>query len=107
VALIIHVVKTGRNQIWIWVLALLVAAGTIALHRGGDSSELFAAARRSAPRAGLRKPWIPARPAPLRGARRVSPATSRAASGYAEELVRHERYDEAIAQYREALYGIV
>src|SRR5438874_10426289 len=30
VALIIHVVKTGRNQIWIWVLALLSLPGAIA-----------------------------------------------------------------------------
>src|SRR2546429_651616 len=30
VALIIHVVKTGRNQIWIWVLALLSLPGALA-----------------------------------------------------------------------------
>src|SRR5262245_29545822 len=30
VALIIHVIKTGRNTIWIWVLALLSLAGAIA-----------------------------------------------------------------------------
>lgn len=28
--LIIHVIKTGRNQIWIWVLALLSYPGIIA-----------------------------------------------------------------------------
>ena len=28
--LIIHVIKTGRNQIWIWVLALLSYAGILA-----------------------------------------------------------------------------
>jgi hypothetical protein len=28
--LIVHVIKTGRNQIWIWVLALLSYAGVIA-----------------------------------------------------------------------------
>ena len=30
VILIIHVIKTGRNTIWIWVLALLSYAGIIA-----------------------------------------------------------------------------
>ena len=28
--LIVHCIKTGRNQIWIWVLALLSYAGVIA-----------------------------------------------------------------------------
>ena len=28
--LIVHCIKTGRNQIWIWVLALLSYAGIIA-----------------------------------------------------------------------------
>ena len=32
VALIIHVVKTGRNQIWIWVLALLVEHDAAPVH---------------------------------------------------------------------------
>jgi hypothetical protein len=30
VLLIIHCVKTGRNQLWIWVLALLSLPGAIA-----------------------------------------------------------------------------
>jgi hypothetical protein len=29
-ALIVHVIKTGRNQLWIWVLLLLPGAGPIA-----------------------------------------------------------------------------
>src|SRR5450631_2971557 len=29
-ALIIHVIKTGRNNLWIWAIALLPAAGSLA-----------------------------------------------------------------------------
>ena len=58
---IIHVIKTGRNQLWIWVLIIpgLAFAGIVSSRQR-----------------------------------------------YAEELVRHGRYDEAIGQYREALTGL-
>ena len=51
VALIIHVVKTGRNQIWIWVLALLSLPGAIAYIAVEILPELFRSrtAQRTAP----------------------------------------------------------
>jgi hypothetical protein len=106
VALIIHVVKTGRNQIWIWVLALLSLPGAIAYIAVEVLPELFRsrAAQRTA--RGLRKAMDPGRE--LRHYESETRVAGNVASRqrYAEELVRHQRYDEAIAQYREALTGL-
>ncbi len=106
VALIIHVVKTGRNQIWIWVLALLSLPGAIAYIAVEVLPELFRsrAAQRTA--RGLRKAMDPGRE--LRRYESETRVAGNVASRqrYAEELVRHQHYDEAIAQYREALTGL-
>ncbi|TLY85676.1 MAG: tetratricopeptide repeat protein [Gammaproteobacteria bacterium] len=106
VALIIHVVKTGRNQIWIWVLALLSLPGAIAYIAVQVLPELFRsrAAQRTA--RGLRKAMDPGRE--LRRYESETRVAGNVASRqrYAEELVRHQRHDEAMAQYREALTGL-
>jgi hypothetical protein len=105
-ALIIHVVKTGRNQIWIWVLALLSIPGAIAYIAVELIPELFRSrtAQRSA--RGFKKAIDPG--ANLRRFENEARVATNVASRqrYAEELVRHARYDEAIAQYREALTGL-
>ena len=106
VALIIHVVKTGRSQIWIWVLALLSLPGAIAYIAVEIVPELFRS--RTAQRAarGLRKAMDPARE--LRRYESEARVAGNVASRqrYAQELVHHQRYEEAIGQYREALSGL-
>jgi hypothetical protein len=77
VILIIHVIKTGRNQIWIWVLALLSLPGAIAYIAVELIPDLFR-----------------------------SRSAQRAARGFQEELSKQGRYDDAIAQFREALTGL-
>ena len=106
VALIIHVVKTGRNQIWIWVLALLSLPGAIAYIAVEILPELFRSRTAQRTARGLRKAMDPG--ADLRRYESEARVGSNVASRqrYAEELVRHERYDEAIGQYREALTGL-
>jgi len=106
VALIIHVVKTGRNQIWIWVLALLSLPGAIAYIAVEILPELFRSHTAQRTARGLRKAMDPG--ADLRRYESEARVASNVASRqrYAEELVRHERYDEAVAQYREALTGL-
>jgi len=105
-ALIVHVIKTGRNQLWIWVLLLLPGAGPIAY----VAVELLPGMLRSrtAQRTarGLKKAMDPG--AELRRAESEARVTSNVASRqrYAEELVRHGRYDDAIAQYNQALSGL-
>jgi hypothetical protein len=106
VALIIHVVKTGRNQIWIWVLALLSLPGAIAYIAVEILPELFRSRTAQRTARGLRKAMDPGRE--LRRYESEARVASNVASRqrYAEELVRHQRYDEAIGQYREALTGL-
>ena len=106
VALIIHVVKTGRNQIWIWVLALLSLPGAIAYIAVEILPELFRSRTAQRTARGLRKAMDPG--ADLRRYESEARVASNVASRqrYAQELVRHQRYDEAIGQYREALTGL-
>jgi hypothetical protein len=105
---IIHVIKTGRNQLWIWVLIIpgLAFAGILAYIVVEILPELFGsrAARRTA--RGFRKAIDPG--ADLRRYENEARVAGNVASRqrYAEELVRHGRYDDAIAQYREALSGL-
>ena len=106
VALIIHVVKTGRNQIWIWVLALLSLPGAIAYIAVEILPELFRSRTAQRTARGLRKALDPGRD--LRRYESEARVAGNVASRqrYAQELVRHQRYDEAIGQYREALTGL-
>jgi len=105
--LIIHVIRTGRNQLWIWVLLLApFGVGAIAYIAVEILPELIRSrtARRTA--RGLRKVMDPQ--ADLRRYESEARLTGNVASRqrYAEELVRHARYAEAIGQYREALSGL-
>ena len=106
VGLIIHVIKTGRNQIWIWVLALLSLPGAIAYIAVEVIPDLFRSRTAQRTTRGLRKAMDPARD--LRRYESEARIAGNVASRqrYAEELTRHQRYDDAIAQYREALSGL-
>ena len=107
-AFIIHVIKTGRNQLWIWVLIIpgVAFAGILAYVLVEILPQLFRSptARRTA--RGFRKALDP--DANLRRFENEARIGSNVASRqrYAEELVRHERYDEASTQDREALTGL-
>ena len=105
--LIIHVIRSGRNPLWIWVLLLLpFGLGAIAYLSVEVVPQLLRsrAARRTAqsfrravdPTAELRR---------FESRVRVGGDVA-SRQRYAEELVRHARYDEAIGQYREALTGL-
>jgi hypothetical protein len=107
-AFIIHVIKTGRNQLWIWVLIIpgLAFVGIIAYTAVEILPQLLRSrtARRTA--RGFKKAIDPG--ADLRRYENEARMGSNVASRqrYAEELVRHEHYEEAIAQYRQALTGL-
>lgn len=105
--LIVHVIRTGRNFLWIWVLLLLpFGIGALVYLAVEVLPELFRSrtARRTA--RGLRRAMDPG--ANLRRYEDEARVTGNVASRqrYAEELARHRRYDEAIAQYTQALSGL-
>jgi hypothetical protein len=107
-AVILHVIKTGRNRIWIWVWVMLFLPllGALAYAAVEILPELFGS--RTARRAGrgLKQAMDPY--GDLRRLEQEAAVTGNVASRqrYAEELVRHERYTEAIAQYRQTLSGL-
>lgn len=104
--LIVHCIKTGRNTIWIWVIALLSYAGILAYVAVELLPELLGSrgARRTArsigkvldPNADLRKYEAEAK------------VTGNVASQqrYADELIQQGRFDDAIAAYRAVLKGL-
>jgi hypothetical protein len=100
--LIIHVIKTGRNQIWIWVLALLSIPGAIAYVAVEIIPDLFRSRTAQRTARGFKKALDPQ--ANLR--KYESEARVAGRQRYAEELERHGQHDEAIAQYRAALTGL-
>ncbi len=106
VLLIVHCIRTGRNFLWILAIALLPLVGTLAYIAVELVPDLFRsdAARRTA--RGMKKALDPA--ADLRRYADEARLTGNVASRqrYADELVRHGRYDEAIATYGQALTGL-
>src|SRR5882757_8997420 len=106
VILIIHVIKTGRNQIWIWVLALLSLPGAIAYIVVELLPDVFRSRTAQRTARGFKKAMDPT--ADLRRYENEARVTGNVAARqrYAEELSRQGRHDEAIAQFREALTGL-
>jgi hypothetical protein len=107
-AFIIHVIKTGRNQLWIWVLILpgIALPGILAYIAIEIIPGVLRGRTAQRTARGLRKAVDPGRE--LRRYETEVRVGSNVASRqrYAEELVRHERYDEALAQYHQALTGL-
>ena len=104
--LIIHVIKTGRNTIWIWVIALLSFAGILAYVAVELIPDLLGSRAAQATRRGVKQALDPT--AQLRKYEAEAEATANVASNqrYAEELLKHERFEEAIKIYRRVLTGL-
>src|SRR5579864_1584782 len=103
VLLIVHVIKTGRNQIWIWVLALLSFPGAIAYIAVELLPDVFRSRTAQRTARGFKKAIDPT--ADLRRFENEARVTGNVATRqrYGEELLRHGRHDEAIAEFRSAL----
>jgi hypothetical protein len=106
VLLIVHVIKTGRNQIWIWVLALLSIPGAIAYIAVELLPDVFRSRTAQRTARGLKKAMDPT--ADLRRYEDEARVGGNVAARqrYADELSRQGRHDDAIAQYKEALTGL-
>ena len=106
VALIVHVIRTGRNSLWIWVLALLPMAGPIAYVLVEILPEIFGGRRARRAVASVRKTIDPTRD--LRQAHKLARITDSidAKRRLAEQLLAAGQYADAIASYRAALTGL-
>ena len=105
--LIVHCIKTGRNQIWIWVLALLSFAGVIAYVAAELIPDLLRsrATQRTVQGRAARR-WTRRRTCAASRGRPRSPAASATSQRYAEELLRQNLPREAIDAYRQCLRGL-
>ncbi len=106
VLLIVHVIRTGRNTIWIWVLALLSYAGIIAYLIVEIIPQMLGSRTAQATRRNVKRALDPE--AQLRRLQTEAQVTNNVASNqrYAEELLRHDRFAEAAATYRKILTGL-
>lgn len=104
--LIVHCIKTGRNTIWIWVIALLSYAGIVAYVAVELLPELFRSRTAQRTVRGVKKALDPEKD--LRHYENQARVTGNVASRqrYAEELVKQGRAAEAIEVYRQTLTGL-
>ena len=104
--LIVHCVKTGRNQIWIWVLALLPIVGVIAYVAAELIPDLLRSRTTQRTVKGVKKALDPqADLRRLEGQARLTGGVD-ANQRLAEELLRQKRTGEAIDAYRQCLKGL-
>jgi hypothetical protein len=106
VLLVIHVLKTGRNTLWIWLIIFLPLAGGIAYLIVELIPELSRSRTLATTRRNVQHALDPQ--AQLRRFQDEAQVTQNVASSqrYAEELLRHNRFEESIAIYRKILTGL-
>ncbi len=104
--LIVHCIKTGRNQIWIWVLALLSYAGIIAYVAAELLPELLNSRGTKRAVRNVKKTLDPEAQLRQLAARAEIGGGVDARQRHAEELLRLGRHEEAIAEYRRTLQGL-
>jgi len=105
-ALVIHVIKTGRNTTWIWVLVIAPFVGPIAYLAIEVLPELFGSRTARRVLTGAKRTIDPDRD--LRNAQRHLRLNDSIDSRrrVADELCNHGKYQEAVDYYRKALSGL-
>jgi hypothetical protein len=102
---VVHVIKTGRNQIWIWVLVLLSAAGIAAYLVAELLPDLLGSHRGRRLARGTAKRLDPGRGARRRAADLDMADTAENKRLLAEEYLALGRTDDAVELYTSALTG--
>ena len=106
VVLIVHCIRTGRNTVWIWVLALLSLPGAIAYLAVEIIPDLFRSRSARGALRGVRRALDPEQQ--LRACEAAAQRTGDVASRqrFAEELLRQGQSAQAVEVYRQALTGL-
>lgn len=105
-ALIVHVIKTGRNQLWIWAIALLPGIGALAYVAAEILPALFGGRTARRAKAGVQRMLDPDRELRRASAEVEISGNVDARRRLAEELFERGQYDQAIDVYRGGLRGI-
>jgi hypothetical protein len=104
--LIVHVIKTGRNTLWIWAIALLPAAGSLAYVVVELLPGVFAGKTARRTRTGVRRLMDPNRDLRRAAAEVELSGNVDSRRRLAEELHARGQYAEAAAVHRAGLKGI-
>jgi hypothetical protein len=104
--LIVHVIKTGRNTLWIWAIALLPGVGAVAYVAAEILPEIFGGTTARRARSGVRRLLDP--DGALRRASVEVEVSGNvdARRRLADELFERGQFDAAIDVYRGGLKGI-
>lgn len=105
-ALIVHVIKTGRNMLWIWAIALLPAAGPLAYLAVEVLPGLFRGAAGHRAKRGVQRMLDPDRELKRAAAEVEVSGNVDARLRLGEELRERGQYSEAIDTYRSGLRGV-
>lgn len=104
--LIVHVIRTGRNSLWIWAIALLPAAGSLAYVVVEILPGIFGGRTARRTKAGMQRIIDPNRDLRQAAAAVEVSGNVDARRRLAEELYGRGQYDEAIGVYLAGLKGI-
>ena len=104
--LIVHVIRTGRNNLWIWAIALLPAAGSLAYIGVEILPEIFGGRNARRTKASVQRIIDPDRDLRQAAAAVEFSGNVDASRRLAEELYERGQYPEAAAVYEGGLSGI-
>jgi hypothetical protein len=104
--LIVHVIKTGRNMLWIWAIGLLPLVGPIAYVVVELLPQILGGGTARRARSGVRRMIDPDRELRRASAEVEISGNVDARRRLAEELFERGQYDAAIEVYRGGLKGI-
>jgi hypothetical protein len=104
--LIVHVIKTGRNMLWIWAIALLSFAGCLAYVVVEILPQALGGRTARRAKSGVRRMIDPDRDLRRASAEVEISGNVDARRRLAEELLERSQYDEAIDVYQGGLRGI-
>jgi hypothetical protein len=104
--LIVHVIKTGRNMLWVWAIALLPLAGSSAYIVVELLPELLGGRTARRAKTGIGRMMDPNRDLRRASAEVAISGNVDARRRLAEELIEREQFDGAIDVYRGGLTGI-
>jgi hypothetical protein len=104
--LVVHVIRTGRNTLWIWAIALLPAAGSLAYVVVEILPEIFGGRTARRTKAGMQRMIDPNRNLRQAAAEVEISGNVDARRRLAEELHVRGQYDESVSVYEGGLKGI-
>lgn len=104
--LIVHVIKTGRNSLWIWAIALIPIAGAVAYIAVELLPAVFGGETARKAKKGMQRAIDPDRDLRKVSAQVAISGDVDSRKRLGEQLFEREQYDQAIEAYQGGLTGI-